>query len=298
MDSAIRVDKYSVNRLLMNWITAVALFLIPLFLSLGLAALLIDNNDSDDQDDAKDDTPDQPETDGDLLTGDTDAAPAQPDAPASTVMDDGPNVVIGSNKDEIYFTKGSDDTAAGGPGDDEVFLGDGNDSSFPTFASGDFIPRVDRGDDLIRGGAGDDDIKDRQGANRLYGDTGADGIDARDIAGEAPAPDELYGGYGYDLLVGDAGDTMTGGANADIFVVAQFDGVTDPVTITDMEPGELLVIETGDHSPDTLDVQTAADRSGLEVRLAGELIARINGLTDPNAINIEVTAELPDSFAR
>ncbi|MBY6005033.1 type I secretion protein [Salipiger bermudensis] len=114
------------------------------------------------------------------------------------------------------------DTLEGGDGDDTVSGGGGNDA----LGGG-------AGDDLIDGGPGNDLIIDALGSDSATGGMGVDVMIFSDT--DLGAPDLVEGGDGNDVLWGDDGDTLTGGANADIFIVPIGQEGAAPVTITDLD---------------------------------------------------------------
>lgn len=91
---------------------------------------------------------------------------------------------------------------------------------------------IERGDDSISGGTQNDRIVDWSGANTLNGDDGQDTLDgsSHDHLWDLTS-DQLFGGTTRDNLIGDYGDTLTGGLDKgdDFFL---FGGGT-PIVITD-----------------------------------------------------------------
>ncbi|WP_342153052.1 hypothetical protein [Methylorubrum sp. SB2] len=112
----------------------------------------------------------------------------------------GGDIDTAGGHDTIYGDIGAD-RLSGGDGNDMIWGAGGNDSLFGG-----------RGRDTLRGGAGDD---------TLTGDDGADFLD-----GEAGI-DVLSGGAASDLLRLGAGDTGTGGAGTDSFVILGNATITD-----------------------------------------------------------------------
>lgn len=145
----------------------------------------------------------------------------------------GRDVANGGEGDDEIFGEGGGDVVTGGPGNDRIFLGDGFDESTEFVLDG--VPQ-DLGDDLIRGGADNDVITDTHGSNQIFGEEGADVIFAVDNIGVEGQPDILSGGFGTDLIFGDDGDIITGGAREDTFVAVFDEANDDPVTITDYDP--------------------------------------------------------------
>lgn len=177
-------------------------------------------------------------------------------------------VAAGAGNDTVWGGTG-DDLVTGGPGNDRIFLQDGDDEYAP-FENSLGLSEADMvsGDDLIRGGAGNDVIIDTIGSDTVWGDLGNDVILTHDAPG-TDAADELHGGFGSDLLFGDDGDVMTGGAGADIFATEQLDSSVgeDPVMVTDFAPGEdglLFDVFTGPPVP-TVALQLAENGLDTEV---------------------------------
>lgn len=200
-----------------------------------------------------------------------------PDDLRITGTDEAEQLAGGDGDDSIFGSAGSD-TIFGGPGDDRIFLGDGDDTSTPVRA------QDDSGDDFIRGGAGADVIVDAQGSNTLHGDLGPDTLSTfdRPAAETAPTPDVAHGGYGDDTLLGDTGDTLTGGHGADQFIVAapsQDDHA--PAVMTDFDPeNETLSIVFMDEEPDDMTVSFLHDAEAglLRALIEGEEVATLAGL--------------------
>jgi len=97
-----------------------------------------------------------------------------------------------------------------------------NASSFITINGGE-------GNDLLRGTDGDDQIFGRRGNDRLFGG------DGNDQATGGRGNDRVFGGAGDDIL---RGETLTGGAGMDTFVLTS-GGIPDsPLTITDFKIGQ------------------------------------------------------------
>ncbi len=196
----------------------------------------------------------------------------------------------GAGEDRVFGGGGQDDVL-GGPGNDEIFLEGGDDRSIGADLGG--IPQ-DGGDDLIRGGPANDDILDRFGTNRLFGEEGADTLNAVDDPGD-DTPDELSGGFGADMLIGDDGDQFTGGDNVDAFTGAFDELGEDPVRITDFDTANETLrlqfdgatfapVSNADISFNTL---TGPDR--VEVLVDGTVYAVLEGATAPPA---NVTVEM------
>jgi len=203
------------------------------------------------------------------------------------------------------------DTLIGGAGDDTLQGGPGNDVLIGS-----------SGADKLEGGAGDDIIsgydltsdttalmintltntpaaasaaeqayiqalRDTFGA-RLTPDMTSRFSAALSSADSNNADDELFGGRGNDLLLGDFSDTMTGGEGADQFVINS-DGPNEVVTITDLNPAEdrlRIFVPVGTNPAVTL-INGATPEIGVTVRIAGDDVAQLLGLT---------AAQIPANF--
>lgn len=253
-------------------------------LGLGGAMGWFDSGD----DTSSDDNPGAPGGPGDG-SGNGDGTPAVNliEGDDSDARHDGTN-----GEDEIY-ARGGDDLVFGKGGDDRIFLGDGDDSTVP-FASAPYFGQG--GDDFIRGGDGEDHIVDSLGANQLYGGQGADIVASLDLYESSTAQDEsdiIFGGFGADVLVGDEGDEMTGGGQADVFVVLVHPNSDEPVTITDFDENEdtgisLVLSDTTDPNAvdDLTNVVDPEDRitqvvqaGGVMISLDNEEVAFVQGAT-------------------
>lgn len=202
----------------------------------------------------------------------------------------GSDTANGGPGNDTIFGSGGADNVTGGPGDDQVFLEDGTDESTPSDIGG--IPQ-DGGNDIIRGGGGNDILSDRYGTNELYGDEGADTLRAVDAFGDG-TPDQLFGGFGVDLLIGDDGDTMSGGAREDDFI-GVFDEAGDgAVTITDFDRNtETLTLQfaTGTF-PTFTDGDITADLvtspGNILISVGGNVVAVLQGQTVFNPASVSV----------
>lgn len=201
----------------------------------------------------------------------------------------GADIANGNEGDDTIWGGGGPDRVTGGPDDDRIFLEGGDDESTASDIGG--IPQ-DGGNDLIRGGEGNDVISDRYGSNELYGEEGADTLFAVDADGD-DTPDLLSGGFGRDTLIGDDGDTMTGGEREDTFE-AVFNEVGDgSVTITDFDRStETLTFE---FDSSVFPTYTVTDIMPDFTTSPGDLILTIDGNTV--AVLEGVTVYDPAAFA-
>ena len=178
----------------------------------------------------------------------------------------------GSDRDSVLAGAGDDSIVAGADAD-TVFGQDGND----TILGGDGNDSLD-GDDAL---SGNDSIDGGQGQDTLIGDGGndtLDGGDGDDIIYGGDDDDTLIGGLGDDVLDGGdgrdtftlaEGDTATGGAGDDTFVVTDLGeaGTTDTITVTggeaDETNGDTLVLTSDVSYSDIVFSNTDDDGGGL-----------------------------------
>ena len=115
------------------------------------------------------------------------------------------NDTINSGAGNDYVDGGTgSDTINGGAGDDTLFGGAGNFS------------------DTIHGGLGNDNIDGGDGDDFLFGDEGNDTIVGglgNDTINGGNGNDSIQGGAGNDIITVGAGDTATGGADQDTFIL-------------------------------------------------------------------------------
>lgn len=207
---------------------------------------------------------------------------------------DGVDLLVGGGGDDVLSGDGDDDDLLGGAGDDDLQGGDGNDGLIDV-----------SGRDTLSGGEGDDllgalDVAGRfdpsflisdevtTGLLGLVADFYGDDVSAGQITrlGEAinsadgdTSADVLDGGGGNDDLVGDLGDTLTGGEGNDFFSVVN-DGALDACTITDYDPAtEGLEILVWDAAPNVISVVDNPGGDGAFVQVDGETAAWLQGVT-------------------
>ncbi|MEY1557460.1 calcium-binding protein [Yoonia sp. R2331] len=201
-------------------------------------------------------------------------------------LGDGDDIADGGAADDRLFGEEGNDQIWGGTGDDRIFLGEGNDFNYSVEN-----PQAEQvaGNDFIRGGDGEDWIVDFLGSNTIYGDLGADIVDGVDGNGEAESPDALYGGFGKDIIAGDNGDLMSGGADMDAFFVVLNAGPVEPAVITDYEKGEGLFV-TVPLAFQNQDAELVQSGGGLDLLLGGEVILRVEGVSDPDDVDLFFSA--------
>ena len=228
------------------------------------------------------------------------------------VVDDGWETIFGTDGEDIIYGGDGQDYVIAFAGDDTVYLeGSYGGYSFDPWADTATTVGQFAGDDTAYGGDGFDDLRDPVGANALYGGGGGDFIDGVDIDPRTfqetgPVADRLDGGGDNDLIFADNGDTVTGGAGFDRFVVrdeavlvpgtTSYDYLDEAVVITDFDPNtETLSIDlnwegrVGTFAVEDL-TQTVRGND-LVISLEGKDIAVLQGvtspLTDPYRLNIE-----------
>lgn len=181
----------------------------------------------------------------------------------------GDDSIGGGNLDDTLFGYAGNDTLIGRGGVDVLNGGDGNDSLNGGGAA-----------DSLTGGNGNDSLLGDRGADVLVGDKGNDSL----IGGRGN--DVLVGGNGNDILIGteadvNDADTLTGGKNADLFVLGdasgQFYKDTRFATITDFTASQGDKIQlNGDSVHYTLNIVG----SNTEIRnLSDNVIALVQNTT-------------------
>lgn len=205
--------------------------------------------------------------------------------------DNGDFVLGGAGNDTLYGNSGAD-LLVGGAGNDQMAGGVGNDVMFSN--AGADLMLGGEGDDLLVGldvdgaltGSISDIITPKLEADmgKFLGDTFGSNLGANqsdliiaDLKSTgAPGSDELRGGTGQDHLIGDAGDTLIGGAGDDRFTVVN--GPGDAVVISGFDPAvediRIMVANTETGALTFADVP-----GGVELRIGGSAVAFLNGAT-------------------
>jgi Ca2+-binding RTX toxin-like protein len=286
-----------------------SLFILPALLGL---ALIINASDDDDIEDVATPTPEP--TDVNTITATPDQSELEGTPTADRMIgNDRSNEILGfggndyieggagddainaGNGDDTVLAGSGDDFVTGGRGDDRVFLGDGNDE----YLADDEISEM-AGDDFVRGGDGRDYIADALGSNELRGDLGADTLIAFDALdesgnysneGQLGTTDTLLGGFGNDILAGDAGDEMEGFVGNDTFIVTDDeDSDLAAVRIIDFftEEDTLMILQLdGLSSPDAISYTVTDD--GVSVAYEGRVVALLEGLDATDVPAIQTT---------
>lgn len=278
-------------------------------LGVGLVFSFADDNDGDDAAPAAeasepgeviDGTPE-----GDSLEGTANADTIEGGSGNDVIEGgDGNDVLRGQADQDIVVAGAGNDVVAGGSGSDFLIGGDGSDTMSGSLGA-DWL-EGDDGNDTLNAGFGDDTLLGGTGADTLDGGAGNDLLigtavqntpfDTDDIVafrnGDAnfadvlgvpsdvsiPLPDDdaadvLNGGDGSDDVVLGAGDTGTGGAGEDIFVVLAEAGTSQngPSVITDFDGGSdalLVLSDPDDPTPPVLSI----------VNENGDAIVTVNGV--------------------
>ena len=193
---------------------------------------------------------------------------------------DGNDTVLGGNDNDTISGGAGDDVLSGQQGFDSIFGGDGNDTV-----------RGGGGPDTAYGGHGDDRIEGNGGEDRLFGDEGMDTLIGNDgddnlfdysrFDGEETRPNTsvMDGGAGNDTLWFEDGSTVSGGADADLFLM--YDDIDDALVtqITDFDPDEdvlrISVNVRDDVDNDDFRLEPRSDGTGSDLYLGAFVIAEI-----------------------
>jgi Ca2+-binding RTX toxin-like protein len=158
----------------------------------------------------------------DLVKGNLGADFLKGDSGADT-MDggDGNDKLGGWTGNDVFYGGAGNDRASGGEGEDEIHGGPGDDIDLDGDhlidkiygeEGNDFELDGDRGNDLLYGGVGDDGgaptsdnlqhhgLRGEGGENWVYGEDGADTIDAQTAVDLAGAPEHIFGGNDNDTI--------------------------------------------------------------------------------------------------
>lgn len=148
----------------------------------------------------------------------------------------GRDLLSGDTGNDVLHGGADNDRLSGGAGADRLLGDDGNDTLFGD-GEGDTL-YGGAGNDILDGGSGNDHLAGGTGHDMLLGGSGNDrlsGDAGNDTLNGGLGADHLSGGAGRDLLIGGVGDTLSGGADADVFRFSP--GGSGRVTITDFQHG-------------------------------------------------------------
>ena len=210
---------------------------------------------------------------------------------------EGDDTLAGDEGEDILFGDEGDDALSGGA-DDDLLLGGGD-------------------DDLVEGGEGDDALFGGEGEDTINGGNGADVIDGTDRLDEdvlvasmqsAETDDDLVfefgteqdtdsgdvidGGAGEDVIVMGSEDSVTGGADGDLFAGGWWIRPGDPAIVEDYDEDEDLLTYTyeGTTAPTiTTDVDAATGDATVYAD-GNEVIVVINAGPSFNANHVTLLA--------
>ncbi|MCC5985018.1 MAG: hypothetical protein JJU42_11695 [Rhodobacteraceae bacterium] len=190
----------------------------------------------------------------------------------------GADTLLGGPGDDLLRANGAGDTLNGGDGDDVLIGGPG--------------------DDVLIGGWGDDVLIAGGGSNTLMGGAGNDLLVGAIDPEAAPGQNFLNGGDGDDVLIGGGNDLLHGGPGADRFVLGDWIGPGQMVTIMDYTPGadriELAFNPAAHPDPELGITPDPEDGAHALIVLDGEVIARVIGGAGLAAEDIDLVADHPD----
>jgi Ca2+-binding RTX toxin-like protein len=229
----------------------------------------------------------------------------------------------GGTGDDTLVGEAGNDSLSGGGGQDLVVGGDGRDTLSGDM--GDDLLYGGAGRDSLSGGGGNDVLFAGSGSDYLYGGAGDDilisvddlrfglpdaGVIARygsqaaslfpEVAGDIAqrmdqtvhswsltegGKDVLNGGVGNDFLLGDRGDSLTGGAGTDTFATV-YDRGAPPVHILDFNPHQDdLLVYANDPATATITLNGQVNPGATTVLLNGKQVAILQG-TDVSAMSV------------
>lgn len=195
----------------------------------------------------------------------------------------GDDTIDGGGGGDALFGHIGDDRINGDIGDDRLVGGDGND-----------LLMGGEGDDLLSGSLGDDRLVGGPGHDTLHGGEGDDILDG--LSGEEhPERDYLNGGAGIDEIRAGLSDIVSGGTEADKFIVELIAGdVNSPAEITDFVPGEdeiEIQMPNGELKPD---IQIVSRDGGSLVFANGLPVVFVSNIEGLSASAIMATSDFPE----
>ncbi|MGL4501679.1 MAG: calcium-binding protein, partial [Planktothrix sp.] len=227
--------------------------------------------------------------DNDLLFGE-----AGNDQFVGFVDPDNPSQLSGVEGNDTIYSGSGNDQVREGQGEDWIFGGQGNDE-LRAGGDNDWVEGND-GDDFIGGEDGDDTVFGGNGNDQVRGDGGSDlvtGNAGDDQLSGGEENDTLIGGQGNDQIMGDAGDdwlsgnrgndSLIGGEGKDIFVLDSnnfSNNLELSDVIVDFEPGEDIILLTGDLGFDdlTLKPDPRTENSTILEAKSGEIVAVLQSI--------------------
>ncbi len=267
----------------------------------------------------------EPEADGNIILGNDGINALNGTSVADLVLAAGEeDFVTGGEGNDVIAGESGEDDLSGGNGND-LILGGGNNDTIDGDGGNDAL-FGGAANDSVSGLGGNDIVVGGTGADSLFGGTGSDlvfgidqlpedfyspaelaefrsGIDR--VFPEATNPqvdrvinelnnwtgttgaDSLNGGAGVDLLLGDLGDTMTGGDGDDIFSTAVVANNPAATTVTDFVPGaDEIVILVANPSTAVLTLDASSPAANTLVRVNGVVVSVILGIP-PSALTTD-----------
>lgn len=221
----------------------------------------------------------------------------------------GEDVLVGAAGNDQLFGGANDDALIGGAGDDTLEGGNGDDILVGSTGADQMYGG--NGNDIIDGVTPNSATSMTSGLEEFRADLTSDlrtqispDVTDADIgrflddivsAEGTQAPDGLYGGAGQDSLVGDNGDTISGGADQDLFAVNWFPGHA-AVQITDYEAAlreeVRIVLDANVTIAPQFGMRDASDGTGVQVLVGQEIVATLSGVAaadlDPRLITMTV----------
>jgi Ca2+-binding RTX toxin-like protein len=174
--------------------------------------------------------------------------------------------ITGTDLSELLVGADENDTIRGLFGNDTLDGGAGNDSLDGSY-----------GDDSLKGRAGNDTLRGGDGGDTLLGDAGDDLL----IGGTGY--NQLSGGDGNDVIWVSIGDTVRGGAGADIF---------KPVSSSNYDSGNAGIISDFVQGSDKIDLSAIGigDMEMLRnfITASGEFASRLTFQTASGIVRVEV----------
>jgi hypothetical protein len=224
----------------------------------------------------------QPATDTDDSPPPEDNAEGVPPDNGDIVQDAGPEIVPPAATPEPEVIVPVEELPGEGPTEDPV-----TDTAGPDTAA-QLLIGTDDGEELT-GGAGNDGLLGSGGADTLAGGAGNDAL----IGADDDDADLLSGGSGNDSLTLGAGDTGWGGADDDLFTLADFGPNTPPAVIADYSAADdhiVLMYDPDMHPEPVVATELIAGTSDVSVLLDGLQIAIIQNATGLTGADIQLLA--------